>query len=105
LPVSSKTVDSRSLDLASYAQELVISLRAAATPLLSVYDNHAHGHHTGVHAQTVESEDPPEADLINESLHTVGNGEVDARRTDCEDDDELSGDLTLCQYTNRIRES
>jgi len=83
----------RSLLLSPHAQKLLVLRRAPLAPGFTPDPHrngrgHAHHDHDGV-----ESEDGPVAGGIDEVLQRLGNGEIDARRADGEDDDDLAGNL------------
>jgi hypothetical protein len=87
--------------LPPHAQKLPVLRRAPPTPRLAP-DAHGNG---GSHAQHdhdgVEGEDGSVAGSIDEVLQGLGDGEVDARRADGEDYDDLAGDLYVNKWLGR----
>jgi hypothetical protein len=83
--------------LSSHAQELPVLRCASPTPRLAP-DTHwnSSGHAQHDH-DSVECEDRSIAGGIDKVLQRLGDGEVDARRADGEDDDDLAGNLYIGQ--------
>jgi hypothetical protein len=101
----SQQIAKQSQLLSSHAQELPVLRRTPPTPRLAPdthwnSSGHAQHDHDGV-----ESEDRSVAGGVDEVLQRLRDGEVDARRADGEDDDDLAGNLYIGQLvrtTNTI---
>lgn len=88
----------KSLQFASHAQKLPI-LRSALPPPSLAPNAHWHrSSHAQNDHQTVKSENRPHAGSVDEVLQRLRDGEVDAGRADGEDDDDLAGNLSICQH-------
>lgn len=79
--------------LSPHAQELPILRRAPPAPRLTPDTHWNGGGHTQHDHDGVEREDGSVARGINEVLQRLSDGEIDARRADRKDDDDLAGDL------------
>ena len=93
----SQQIAKQSQLLSSHAQELPVLRCASPTPRLAP-DTHwnSSGHAQHDH-DSVECEDGPVAGGVDEVLQRLRDGEVDARRADGEDDDDLAGNLYIGQ--------
>lgn len=86
----------KSLQFTSHTQKLSI-LRSTLPPPSLTPNTHRHrSSHAQNNHQTVESENRAHASGIDEVLQRLRDGEVDAGRADGEDDDDLTGNLSIC---------
>jgi hypothetical protein len=79
--------------LSPHVQKLPVLRRAPPTPRLTPDTHRNGGGHTQHDHNGVEREYGSVARGIDEVLQRLSDGEVDARRADCKDDDDLAGDL------------
>jgi hypothetical protein len=77
------------------SKELLITPLTPPSPTLPP-DQHRPSHkHGQEHPNAEECKRPAVIRYVDEMLHREGNGEVDAGGTNCENDDEFSGNLSL----------
>jgi hypothetical protein len=93
----SQQIAKQSQLLSSHAQELPVLRCASPTPRFAPNTHRNGSSHAQHDHDGVESEDGPVAGGIDEVLQRLGDGEVDARRADGEDDDDLAGNLYIGQ--------
>jgi len=101
----SQQIATQSQLLSSHTQELPVLRSAPPTPRFAPNTHWNGSSHAQHDHDSVECEDGPVAGGIDEVLQRLSDGEVDARRADGEDDDDLAGDLYIDQLDKNEKDN